>query len=300
MKRVLIFLILLIPIAVMGQQFPFMEGYNVNPFILSPAFAGIHNGSTCFIDYRSDWTGLNDGPKTEQISFSHQFDNRAGLGGRFIYDKTDIFKQMLLLGTYSYGVKIRKSHILTFGLSVGLYKNSIDFAKYYNDPDYVHDMALVYSVEKSKIKFATDISMLYTYSGLETGIVFSNIMFGTARYSNSEITYKPLKNYIGHISYMFQTGEKWNIKPMVLIRGGQNIPFQGEGSSAFTWDNRFWVTPFYRTGGIFGMGLGGEIMKGFILNYSYNMSSNVALNTFTSHQVTLGVRFISKDRKQPD
>jgi type IX secretion system PorP/SprF family membrane protein len=293
MKRILIFLFALLPLVVWGQQFPFMEGYNVNPFNLSPAFAGIHNGNTLFIDYRSDWTGLEGGPTTYQLSYSHKFENKVGLGGRFIYDKTDIFKQMLFLGTYTYGVNIAKVHTLTFGLSVGFYKNSIDFAKYYNNPDYVQDIALIYSLEKSKIKFATDISALYSYKQIEAGIVFSNIMFGTARYSNTDLTYKPLKNYLVHASYLLAIGEKWFVNPTLLLRGGQHIPFQAELAPTFTWNDRFWVTPFYRTGGVFGMGLGGEIFKGLLLNYTYNMSSNVSLNTFTSHQITLGVRLFN-------
>lgn len=62
MKKIIIILIVLMPTVVFGQQFPFMEGYSVNPFSLSPAFAGIHNSKTLFVDYRSDWTGLDGGP----------------------------------------------------------------------------------------------------------------------------------------------------------------------------------------------------------------------------------------------
>ena len=47
---------------------------------------------------------------------------------------------------------------------------------------------------------------------------------------------------------------------------------------------------FSSTGGIWGIGFGGEVYDGVLLNYSYNLSSNVALNTFGSHQFTLGVR----------
>jgi len=46
----------------------------------------------------------------------------------------------------------------------------------------------------------------------------------------------------------------------------------------------------FRTGGIWGMGFGAEVTDGIILNYSYNLSTNVALNTFGSHQLTLGVK----------
>ena len=54
--------------------------------------------------------------------------------------------------------------------------------------------------------------------------------------------------------------------------------------------NKYWVTAVFRTGGIWGISVGGEILKGVLLNYSYNMSTNVALNTFGSHQLTLGVK----------
>jgi hypothetical protein len=58
MKKVILILIGLIPGIVFGQQFPFMEWYNVNPFNLSPAYAGIQNIKTLFIDYRSDLSGM--------------------------------------------------------------------------------------------------------------------------------------------------------------------------------------------------------------------------------------------------
>lgn len=298
MKKIIIILIVLIPTVVFGQQFPFMEGYNVNPFSLSPAFAGIHNAKTIFIDYRADWSGMEGGPRTYQLSYSDKFKNNVGFGGRFIYDKTDIFKQTLILGTYTYQVNIAKVHIINFALSVGLYRNSIDLSKYYNDPTYVLDPALIYGRQTSKIKFATDISALYRYQQAEAGILFSNIMFGTARYSNTDMTYKPFKNYLLHTSYLFSIDDKWSVKPTVILRGGQHIPFQFEVAPTITWNERFWGTALFRTGGILGAGLGGEIVKGILLNYMYSLNTNIALNTFGSHQVSLGVRIFNPQKNK--
>jgi type IX secretion system PorP/SprF family membrane protein len=296
MKKIIIILIVLIPTVVFGQQFPFMEGYNVNTFSLSPAYAGIHNGKTLFIDYRSDWSGLEGGPITYQLSYSDKFTDKVGLGIRFIYDKTDIFKQTLFLGTYTYEVRIAEEHILNFGLSVGCYRNSIDLAKYYNDPTYVQDLVLLYGQQNSKIKFATDISALYRYKKAEAGILFSNVMFGTARYRNTDLTYKPLKNYLVHASYLFNINDKWSVNPTFIIRGGQDIPVQLEIAPTVTWNNRFWGTAIFRTGGILGVGLGGEVYNGIMLNYTYNLSTNIALNTFGSHQILLGVRLFNPQK----
>ncbi len=289
----------MIPAVLFGQQFPFMENYNVNTFSLSPAYAGIHNSKTLFIDYRSDWSGIEGGPTTYQLSYNDKLGERVGIGGRFYYDVTDIFKQSLILGTYSYKVKLTDEHILHFALSLGFYRNSINIAKYFNDPGYVQDLVLINNgLEKSKIKFASDISVLYTFKGLETGLLFSNIMFGTAKYKNTELTYKPLKNYLIHASYFIPIDNAWSVKPTMILRGGQNIPVQFEVSPTMTWNNRIWGTLVYRTGGIFGLGLGGEVVEGILLNYSYNMSSNIALNTFGSHQLSLGVRIFSFAKKK--
>jgi type IX secretion system PorP/SprF family membrane protein len=298
MKKIILILIVLMPTAVFGQQFPFMEGYGVNPFVLSPAFAGIHNPKTLFVDYRSDWTGLDGGPRTYQLSYSDKI-GKVGFGGRFIYDKTDIFKQTLILGTYTYEVNITRDHYISFGLSLGFFRNSIDLTKYFNNPIYVEDLALIYGQQQSKIKFATDISALYRYRQAEAGVLFSNVMFGTVKYANSDMSYKPLKNFLLHASYQFAIDSRWDVKPVFILRGGQHVPMLLEVAPIVTWDKRFWGNVLFRTGGIFGAGLGGEVYKGIFFNYSYNFSTNVALNTFNSHQFTLGVT-IFKPKKEKD
>jgi type IX secretion system PorP/SprF family membrane protein len=297
MKKIVIILLVLMPAIAFGQQFPFMEGYSVNPFSLSPAFAGIHNPKTLFMDYRADWTGMDGGPRTYQLSYNDKI-GKVGFGGRLIYDKTDIFQQTLLLGTYSYEVTISREHFLNFALSVGFFRNAIDLTKYYNDPAYVQDVALMYGQQQSKIKFATDMSALYRYKEAEAGILFSNVMFGTVKYANTDMTYKPLKNFLLHASYRFVIDNKWDLKPVVILRGGEHVPMLFEIAPTVTWNKRFWGNILLRTAGIFGAGVGGEVYNGIIINYSYNFSTNVALNTFGSHQVTLGVRLFKPQKSK--
>jgi type IX secretion system PorP/SprF family membrane protein len=289
-KLIYISILLLIGSGVSAQQFPFMEGYNVNPFTMTPSYAGIKNTKTVFLDYRSDWTGVDGGPVTYQLSYNDKLNEKVALGGRFIYDKTDIFKQTMLLGTYTYEVQVAKEHFINFGLSAGFYKNSIDLGKYYNDQVYVQDAVLINGLEKSKVKVATDISALYRFRNIEGGILFSNVMFGTAKYSSNNLAYKPLKNFLVHASYDYTINDQWKVKPFVLFRGGEHFPSQLELASEVRYSERFWGSVVFRTGGIWGMGFGAEVYDGILLNYSYNLSTNVALNTFGSHQLTLGVK----------
>jgi type IX secretion system PorP/SprF family membrane protein len=299
MKKIIIIYFLLLPAIAFGQQFPYMEAYYVNPYSLSPAYAGLHNKGTIFMDYRSDWTGIEGGPKTYQLSYSDRYRERVGLGGKFVYDKTDIFQQMFFMGTYTYEVKIQDAHSLNFGLSMGFYRNAIDLSKYYNDPTYVQDLVLLYGQQESKLKFVSDFSVLYRYKQIEAGMLFSNLMYGNVHYKSSEMTYKPFSNYLLHASYLVSLDNSWSIKPTMVFRGGKNVPSQFEVSAALTWHERFYATALVRTSGVFGVGLGGEICKGILLNYSYNLSKNLPMDTFGSHQVTLGVEIfkLGKDKK---
>lgn len=291
MKRLSYILILIILTGTAkGQQFPFLEGYNLNPFCLSPSYAGIHNQKTLFLDYRSDWSGIQSGPSTIQMSYNDKYSDKVGFGGRFIYDKTDIFRQSLILGTYTYEVVVAEGHLLNLGLSAGFFRNSIDMSKYYNNPDFVDDQVLMYGREKSKLKFASDFSALYRFRNVEAGILFSNIMIGTTKYRDSDFKYKPFRNYLIHGSYNLAIDERWELNPTVIFRDGKNVPAQFEICPSVIWDKKIWGNALFRTGGIFGLGFGGEVYKGLLLNYSYNLSSGIALNTFGSHQISLGVR----------
>jgi type IX secretion system PorP/SprF family membrane protein len=300
LKKILILLVLFVPLTLSGQQFPFMEGYNVNPYLLSPAYAGRQHANTLFIDYRSDLTGIEGSPRTYELSYSTSIRDRIGIGGRLIYDKTDIFKHTLILGTYTYRINITDEHKVIFGLSAGFYRNTIDLAKYYNDPGYVQDPVLVFGEAKSHLLFATDLSALYLFKELEAGVLFSNVMFGTVRYKNTDLRYKPLKNYLIHGSYNFVLDDKWTLKPTLVLRGGQDIPAQFEIAPAVTWNKRFWGSALFRTGRVFGVGIGGELYDGIILNYSYNIITTASLYTFGSHQLSMGIRLYNPHPKEAD
>ena len=301
MKKILTILAVLLPFTLSGQQFPFMDSYPVNPFNFSPAYAGIAHGKTLFMDYRSDWSGIDGGPRTYQLSYSDKFRNRVGLGLRFVYDKADIFKQTLILGTYTYEVVIKESHTINFGLSAGLYRNTLDLSRYLNDPAYTDDLALIFGQQKSLLKFATDVSALYRYRDIEAGVLFSNIMFGIVKYRNTDLTYKPFRNYTVHAAWDIRLDDKWSVKPAAIIRGGKNVPMQYELAPTVKYNNRIWMTVLYRTSGIIGLGIGGEIIEGVLLNYSYDLNSSMAtsvsFNAYGSHQVTLGVKLFREHRK---
>ena len=301
MKRY--FLIILLTttglLTIIAQQTPLSENYFMDRYSLSPAYAGQVNPKMLVTGYRSDWSGISGGPRTLTITYNDLLPvmNGAGVGGKIVYDKAGIFGQLYVMGSYSYRIEAAEGHFIMFGLSAGVYHNSINLTEYYNDPGYNIDPALVQNDIKSKIKFMSDISVAYNWQNLDAGFLFSNISFGDATYKEVALKYNPLSNFRFHASYRYDINDDWALTPLLILRGGRYIKSQFEMAAQVMWIKRVWGTLVFRDPGIFGFGLGGKIINGISLGYNFNMATNVALNAFNCHEISLGVNigeFISR------
>ncbi len=290
MKK-LIFLIagILSGAAIFAQQMPISENYFLDKYSLSPSYAGNYNPKFLFLGYRSDWSGIDGGPKTLRLSYNDAYKQNTGYGAKFIYDKVGIFKQTVFMITYSYKVTVAKEHFLLFGLSAGFYSNTINFTDFYNDPKYNLDPALINADVSSKLKFMSDFSGLYKFKGFETGLLFSNINFGDSKYQAPNVKYKPLANYQYHASYLFNVSDKWDVEPMLILRGGRYIKSQFEFASQVVYQKAVWGSLVFRDPGIWGIGLGANINRGLKIQYNFNIASAVAPRYYNNHEITLGI-----------
>lgn len=301
-RQVLILTILLLGASLRAQQIPLSESYFMDKYSLMPSYAGNFDPGYIVTGYRSDWSGIKGGPKTLRISYSDllPFMKNAGYGGKIIYDKAGIFNQLYIMGSYSYKVKIVNEHFIMFGLSMGIYHNTINLLDYYNDPTYNIDPSLINQDIKSKIKFMSDVSVLYNWQNLEAGFLFSNISFGNVSYKEVALKYNPLSNFQFHATYNYDISDKWGVAPLMIIRGGKYVKAQFELAARAIYLKRIWGSIVFRDPGIFGFGIGGNIIKGLNISYNFNFASNVALGAFNNHEVCIGFNIADYLGKKPD
>ncbi len=120
MKKLAIIITAIISgVTLYAQQMPLSENYFMDKYSLAPSYAGNFNQKFLFMGYRSDWSGVSGGPQTLRLSYNDKLMQNAGYGGKFIFDKAGIFKQIIIMGTYSYKVKLVDNHYVLFGLSAG-------------------------------------------------------------------------------------------------------------------------------------------------------------------------------------
>jgi type IX secretion system PorP/SprF family membrane protein len=302
MKNLIIILSLFLTgITLFAQQVPLSENYFSDKYSLSPSYAGNFNTKYLFTGYRTDWSGVEGGPKTLRISYNDNFTPNTGYGGKIIYDKAGIFSQLYVLGSYSYHLQLNKNIDILFGLSGGIYKNRLNLLEYYNDPKYTLDPSLISQDISSKLKFMSDFSLVWTYQGIEAGFLFSNISFGDASYKEVNLKYNPLSNFQFHLSYLYSLNENWDVAPLFIVRGGKYIRSQFEIAGQARYMKKFWGSLVYRDPGVLGFGMGLNLDKGLKIGYNFNFATNVAMGAFNNHEISLGVNifeYIGKEKKE--
>lgn len=303
MKKLLIILTAIgIGISLKSQQIPISENYFMDKYSLAPSYAGNFNPKYIFMGYRSDWTGIDGGPKTVRLSYSDllPFMKNAGYGGKIIYDKAGIFSQLYILGSYSYNLQVNEQQHIMFGLSMGFYKNRLNLLDYYNDPKYTIDPSLIGLDINSRLKFMSDFSAVWTWKGAEAGFLFSNITLGDASYKEVDLKYNPLANYQFHATYLYGINENWDIAPLVIVRGGKYIKSQFELASQIMYLKKFWGSLVYRDPAVIGFGVGASINKGLKIGYNFNFATNVAMGAFNNHEITIGLNIFEYLKKPED
>ena len=274
-----------------AQQSPLSESYFLDKYSFAPSYAGNYNSRYLFLGYRSDWTGIDGGPKTFKLSYNDllPFMDNAGYGGKIVYDKAGIFRQLYIMGTYSYNLQVYDEHHVMFGLSMGLYHNTLNLHDYYNDPGYNIDPALIQQDINSKVKFMSDFSLVYKWRELDAGFLFSNLSFGNASYKEVGLKYNPISNFQFHASYLYNFAEGWDLSPLVIIRGGKYVKSQFEVASQVAWQKRFMASFAFRDPGILGFGIGANIDKAIKISYNFNFATGVEMGAFNNHELTLGI-----------
>jgi len=287
-KIIIVFIIFAVNITLAAQQIPLSENYFLDKYSFAPAYAGNFNPKFLFLGYRSDWSGIAGGPKTFRLSFNDSFMKNAGYGGKIVYDKAGIFNQLNIMGSYSYRLKVNEKNNILFGLSAGIYRNTLNLLDYYNDPNYSLDPSLISSNIKSKLKFMSDISLVWKMQMFEAGFMFSNISFEDAHYKEVDVKYNPVANFQAHATYDFKIEDNWDIIPLLILRGGRYVRSQFEIATQVLYNEKIWGTLVFRDPGIWGAGLGINIGKGLKVAYNFNFSSDVALNIYNNHEICLG------------
>lgn len=101
-----------------AQQLPVYSLYNINKYVLNPAFAGSEYYWDFTLQHRSQWVGYDNGPSTQLFSSHSRIDGTpSGFGGHFYNDRNGVLGNMGVNLSYAYHVDLSDDFELSFGLA---------------------------------------------------------------------------------------------------------------------------------------------------------------------------------------
>lgn len=104
---------------VSAQQDPNYTLYKYNMNLINSAYAGNTVGIELGLNFKSQWSGLQGAPETQNVYLSMSAGNNVGLGLTVINDQTFIEKQTSVMAQFSYRLQLTQHDELYLGVNAG-------------------------------------------------------------------------------------------------------------------------------------------------------------------------------------
>ena len=111
--------LLLFSSALFAQQESTFTLYRYHMNMVNPAYAGVDGQTVITGSVRRQWTGINDAPSTQAVSFGTSMGKNLGLGISVVNDKVSVEKQNVVGVDFSYKVKVDAVADLYLGVKAG-------------------------------------------------------------------------------------------------------------------------------------------------------------------------------------
>lgn len=301
MKKNSYILILLLSIVVISstrcvaQQLPIYTNYILNEYAFNPAVVGSKGHAVANLNYRNQWVGFQDAPKTYMVSLHSPIgkQKKLAIGTIVNSDNVGLLSRTSGYLTLGYHVKLNQTYKLGLGVSAGMvqYRIKLYDAKIAD----IGDEMLTGTLLSNNV-FDTN-GGLYLYS--------DKLFFGVSTYQvlGNKITWKNSQSKLSQhfyvsLGYMFKASEKISIQPSFLLKYNNPTPLQPEISLRGFYKKMFWIGTSYRLKDAVSALVGITLKEKLTIGYSYDIpTSKIKTYTNGSHEIVLAYQFIKPKRK---
>lgn len=267
-----------------------------NPFMVSPAYAGIGAGLQFRLNGVSQWIGVKNAPNTQSLTVEGRFTDVFAGGLILFNDSNGNTKQQGVRGSLAYHLTLSNFHdsFLSFALSASYTQFRIDSENFK-----AQENESVPNIAVGTTNF--DVSMLYRYERFAVSVNIGNLL-------NKEIrrvdTKEPevLRKYSVFASQTFKVNNEVELEPSVFIEYFEasqrsetdlNIKLRKRIRDGYVWGGlsySFLNDQFGKPVGIAPM-VGLKKNK-FYFSYGIGITTNkIADFNYGTHMITLGLDY---------
>lgn len=289
MRQLLCILGLMFGLHGYGQQLPVYSLYDVNKYLLNPAFAGSEYYWEFALQHRSQWVGFTNGPSTQLFSTHSRIDGTSsGIGANFYNDKTGVLGNTGANLSYAYHADLSESFEVSFGVNA-----SYTQYKLFGNEVLLHnttDNLIEQSKGKSGIFNASFGTVLYS-DNFYFGVSALNLLSPKLNYYNGATT--PVTTH-----YYLQTGgtvpigTNSTVSSSLIFNYISTNPSQVDFRVSYEYIDVFRIGAGYRWKDAIILSARIKIIDELYLDYAYDMGIS-QLNTAHngSHEVLLSYHF---------
>lgn len=287
MKKILFLLFIATSgVNVVAQQDPLYSQYMLNPFIINPAYSGMTTDLNASAMYRKQWAGFEGSPVTfnanAHIALSA---NKMGAGLIVLQDQIGTDKTTEMIATYAYHLPLSEKLKLSFGLQGGV----INYYSDYSDIKFNPADTKFTNSSEWKPNFGSGL-MLYSEKFM-IGLSVPKMLKATSAIQSLTTGLYTQHAYL-YAAYVVPLSYRIKLKPWILARAVSGAPISLDYAASIKVDDSYTLGLFTRNFSTYGflaqINLGDNLRFGYVFELP---TGNSVGTQFTTHEVTLGVRF---------
>lgn len=277
---------------VKAQQLPQYSQYILNRYVINPASAGTENYYVGQSNYRSQWEGIKDAPRTYILGVNGPLDHqRMGIGGYMFTDITGPTRRNGINLSYAYHVKLSETVKLSMAINAGVLQYAVDGSEIiFENPD---DNIGVQSLESTLLPDAGFSFYLYGdkfFLGASAPQLIQNQLEFEETINNP--TGRLSNHYFLMGGYTLNLNNSFDLEPSFLLKYVDPIPLQYEATLRSVYKETAWVGVSYRQEAALGLLIGYTIQNNLSLGYSYDIiQSDISNYSTGTHELMLSIKF---------
>ncbi|MCF6348585.1 MAG: type IX secretion system membrane protein PorP/SprF [Flavobacteriaceae bacterium] len=279
-----------------------------NIYLIHPSAAGIGNSAKLRLTHRQQWSGSDEAPSLQTISFNNRLGERVAIGGVIFNDRNGFHSQLGVQGTYAYHLNFGRDEALdqlSFALSATYAQNSVD-QRSFTIPDPV-----ISQIVESDSYFNADFSI--AYHKLDGFIYFTakNLLLNTQNSENRDFRSINLRRYLLNAGYFFGWGKSFQVEPSMMVQLVERtkevtVDFNAKVYKTLDRNKRIWLAASYRrsfdNNNLKELSqitpIAGIEFDNYLVSYTYTQQlGDITFQNGGYHQFTLGINLFQKRPK---
>lgn len=309
MKNKFLVLLLLSAIHASAQQSILYQNQFTNNYNLNPAITGIEDFTDVRLSYRDQWSGIPGNPKittitahmplgtkhANNISFGDYkaADAHHGIGiklekqsfGPFVTNNANL--------SYAYHLKVGEKANLALGVSAGISKLFLDYAKIStHDPN---DQAIS-STYINRLSPNVGMGIWYYHQNFYFGTSVLNLIENKVGFTADPATFQSAeaRTIIHNMGLRVPISENWALSPAIMLGYSARSPLFYTAYLKTSYKNIFWLGLARKNNqsmaGLFGLNVSSKLT----ISYSYDAETGPFRTNNLSHELSLGLMLNNK------